>query len=87
MNTSHSVVESSGVVQYLERQYKAYLEKERVTKLQESGYTYRKCDFKDTPELFPTENRSISGNRIRKKKKRPKIKVSSVYRFSSNFLK
>jgi uncharacterized Zn finger protein (UPF0148 family) len=39
-----SVVDSKGVYEYLERQYKAHYEKERVRRIREKGYTYRQID-------------------------------------------
>ncbi|CAI2364382.1 unnamed protein product [Moneuplotes crassus] len=70
VDDSVSVIESSGVYQYLERQYRAHLEKERVNKLKDSGFTYRKCDFKDFPELFPQDNKLPIKNKPPKKTKK-----------------
>jgi hypothetical protein len=41
-NYNKSVIDSSGVYQFLERQYKVHCEKERVSRLKQTGYTYRK---------------------------------------------
>lgn len=71
-----SVVDTSGVYEFLERQYKVHWEKERVSRLKQTGYTYRKWDFLDSPELLPEEHRAKS-KRSRTPKIR-KIKVVSI---------
>lgn len=68
-----SVVDNSGVYEFLERQYKVHWEKERVSRLKQTGYTYRKWDFVDSPELLPEEHRSKS-----KRSKTPKIRKIKV---------
>ena len=70
-----SVVENSGVYEFLERQYKVHWEKERVNRIRESGNTYRYWDFKNEEDLMllDTSHRDINEKSHNKSRKGSKI--------------